>query len=431
MRWQNWAGNQVMTPAGIAHPRGTEEIVQAVKGAAAQGRRVKAIGSGHSFTAIGLTDGVLLQLDQHADLLEVDAATGLVTVQAGLPLHRLNPVLAAHGRALVNMGDVDAQTVSGAISTGTHGTGRASASIAAQVAGLELVLADGSVVTCSEAERPDLFAHARVGLGALGVISAVTFRTVPLFRLHADERPMPLAEVLDGYEDIVSANDHFEFFWFPHTDVALTKRNNRTEDPVAPLGARRAWFDDVFLSNTVFGAVCGLGATAPRIIPSVNRLSAKALSARTYTDVAHKVFISPRTVRFHEMEYAIPRAELPALFRELQQVIDRLGERVSFPVEVRNAPADDIPLSTASGRETAYVALHQYRRTPYDRYFSAVERLFDEVGGRPHWGKLHNLGSEQLRTRYPRFDDFLAVRRAVDPEGLFRNAYLDTVLGTL
>jgi L-gulonolactone oxidase len=428
MRWQNWAGNQVMTPVGVAHPRGTDEIAQAVKGAAAQGRRVKAIGSGHSFTAIGLTDGVLIELDQHTQLLGFDG--DLVTAEAGMPLHELNALLTAHGRGLTNMGDVDAQTVSGAISTGTHGTGRASASIAAQVAALELVLADGSVVTCSATERADLFEHARIGLGALGVITAVTFRTEPLFHLHADEGPMPLEEVLEGYEELVAGNDHFEFFWFPHTDVALTKRNNRTNDPVAPLGARRAWFEDVFLSNHVFRAVCGMGTAAPRLIPGINRLSSRALSRRTYTDIAPKVFISSRTVRFHELEYAVPRAVLPELFRELRTVLDRLGERISFPIEVRCAPGDDIPLSTASGRDSAYVAVHQYRRTPYDRYFTAVERLFVEAGGRPHWGKLHNLGADELRTRYPRFDDFLAVRRSVDPEGLFRNAYLDTVLGS-
>jgi FAD-linked oxidoreductase len=328
------------------------------------------------------------------------------------------------------MGDVDAQTVSGAISTGTHGTGRSSASIAAQVAALELVLADGSVLSCSPTERPEVFELARVGLGALGVITTVTFRTEPLFHLHADERPMPLQEVLDGYQELVDGNDHFEFFWFPHTETALTKRNNRTTEPVAPLGPARAWFDDVFLSNKVFGAACAFGAAAPRLIPAVNRLSAKALSPRTYTDVSHKVFISPRTVRFHEMEYAVPQAELPAVLQEVRRVIDGLGERISFPVEVRAAPADDIPLSTASGRVSSYVALHQYRRTPYDRYFTAVERVFQDVAGRPHWGKLHTLGAEQLRERYPRFDDFLAVRRELDPEGLFRNAYLDRVLGT-
>jgi FAD-linked oxidoreductase len=428
--WRNWAGNQAMSPAQVVHPRGVEEIARAVKEAASAGRRVKAIGSGHSFTGIGLTDGVLLQLDRHTELLNVDASTGLVTVAAGMPLHALNATLAEHGRGLTNMGDIDVQTVSGAISTGTHGTGRASGSIAHQVAGLEIALADGSVVTCSLTERPELFEVARIGLGALGVVTTVTLRTEPLFALTADERPMPLDDVLDGFEELVADNEHFEFYWFPHTRTALTKRNNRAIE-LAPLSRTRAWVDDELLSNRVFEATCRLGALMPRVIPGINKLAARALSARTYTDTAPHVFTSPRRVRFCEMEYAIPRSELPAVFRELTTLPESLGERISFPVECRVAPADDIPLSTASGRDSAYIAVHVFRGTSFDRYFNAVESLMGTVGGRPHWGKLHNLDAAVLRERYPRFDDFLAVRRELDPEGVFRNAYLDRVLGPL
>jgi L-gulonolactone oxidase len=425
--WQNWAGNQAMAPTQVRSPGSAEEISRAVKEAAAAGRRVKAIGSGHSFTGIGLTDGVLLELGSYDRLLSV-TEDGRVTVEAGMPLHRLNALLTEHGLGLTNMGDIDVQTVAGAISTGTHGTGRASGSIAHQVVGLELVLADGSVVACSRTERPELFEMARVGLGALGVLSTVTFQAEKAFALQADERPMPLDEVLDGFEELVAANEHFEFYWFPHTRVALTKRNNRATE-LAPLSRTRAWVDDELLSNTVFGLTCRLGAAMPRVIPRLNKVAARALSARTYTDVAPHVFTSPRRVRFCEMEYAIPRAELPAVFRELAGLPERIGEHISFPVEVRVAPADDIPLSTAGGRDSAYIAVHVFRGTRFDRYFNAVESLVGEVGGRPHWGKLHNLGAEQLRARYPRFDDFLAVRRTVDPEGVFRNAYLDKVLG--
>jgi FAD-linked oxidoreductase len=426
--WRNWAGNQAMSPAQVVHPRGTEEVSAAVKEAAAAGRRVKAIGSGHSFTAIGLTDGVLLQLDRHSGLLSADPDTGLVTVAAGTPLHALNATLAEHGLGLTNMGDIDVQTVSGAISTGTHGTGRASGSIAHQVAGLEIVLADGSVVTCSRTERPELFDVARIGLGALGVVTAVTFQTEKQFALTADERPMPLDDVLDGFEELVADNEHFEFYWFPHTRLALTKRNNRATE-LKPLSRARSFVDDELLSNGLFAATCRLGALMPRVIPGINKVAARALSARTYTDVAPHVFTSPRRVRFCEMEYAIPRSELPAVFRELTALPERIGEHISFPVECRVAPADDIALSTASGRDSAYIAVHVFRGTRFDRYFDAVESLMGSVAGRPHWGKLHNLDAAVLRERYPRFDDFLAVRREVDPEGVFRNAYLDRVLG--
>ena len=424
--WQNWAGNQAMSPAQVLHPASAAEIAEAVKEAASQGRRVKAIGSGHSFTSIGLTDGALLQLDRFDQLIALEGST--VTVQAGLPIARLNALLDEHGLGLTNMGDIDVQTVAGAISTGTHGTGRASGSIAHQVVALELVLADGSIVSCSRTERPELFEMARVGLGALGIVSTVTFQAEPAFALHADERPMPLDEVLEGFEDLVADNEHFEFYWFPHTRLALTKRNNRTTD-LAPLSKRRAWIDDELLSNGLFGLTCRLGSVAPRLIPGINKVAARALTARTYSDVAPHVFTSPRRVRFCEMEYAIPRADLPAVFRELSVLPEKIGEHVSFPVEVRVAPADDIPLSTASGRDSAYIAVHVFRGTRFDRYFNAVESLMGSVGGRPHWGKLHNLSSVELAQRYPRFEDFRALRRAVDPDGLFRNTYLDKVLG--
>jgi L-gulonolactone oxidase len=426
--WQNWAGNQAMSPAQVSHPSSAEEISRAVKEAAASGRRVKAIGSGHSFTSIGLTDGVLLQLDRYDRLVSVEADTGLVTAEGGMPLHRLNALLTEHGLGLTNMGDIDVQTVAGAISTGTHGTGRASGSIAHQVAALELVLADGSLVSCSRTEQPELFEMARVGLGALGVVSTVTFHTEPAFALRAEDRPMPLDEVLEGFEELVAANEHFEFYWFPHTRIALTKSNNRVTE-LDPLSRTRAWIDDELLSNGVFSLTCRIGSLTPRLIPAINKVAARALTARAYSDVAPHVFTSPRRVRFCEMEYAIPRADLPDVFRELSGLPERLGEHISFPVEVRVAPADDIPLSTASGRDSAYIAVHVFRGTRYDRYFNAVESLMSNVAGRPHWGKLHNLSASVLRERYPRFEDFRAVRRSVDPEGLFRNTYLDKVLG--
>jgi FAD-linked oxidoreductase len=430
VEWSNWAGNQRMQPVRVVRPSSVDEIAAAVKQAAADGLRVKAIGSGHSFTAIGLTDGVLLDMSSYSGLISADPATGLVTAQAGLPLHRLNALLQDAGLGLTNMGDIDVQTVSGAVSTGTHGTGRSSAGFGPQIAALELVLADGSVVTCSATERPELFAAARVGLGALGVISTVTFQAEKAFVLEADERPMPLDDVLDGFSDLVSSNEHFEFYWFPHTDIALTKRNNRTDADLRPLTKFKAYVDDELLANGAFGLTCRLGSRMPAVIPRLNKVAARALSGRTYIDAAPKVFTSPRRVRFCEMEYAVPRAALPELFRELRTLPERHGLTVSFPVEVRVAPADDVTLSTASGRDSAYIAVHMFKGTAYDPYFREVEKLYEAVGGRPHWGKLHTLGAEQLRARYPRFEEFVGLRDTLDPERRFGNAYLERVLGS-
>lgn len=429
--WRNWARTQAAHPVRTVRPRDVEELSAAVRAAAHDGLPAKAVGSGHSFTGIAATGGVLIRMDAMGGALNIDARTGLATVEAGMPLHRLNRVLAAHGLALPNLGDIDRQTVSGAISTGTHGTGARLGGLATQVRALELVGADGAVARCSLEENPELFAAARVGLGALGVISRVTLQCVPAFALRVVDEPMPLNEVLDGLDHLVADNDHFEFFWFPHTSRALAKRNNRLPDgaQAQPPGRLRAWFDEEFVANTVYEQVNRMGSAFPQAIPRLNGIASGALSHREYSQVSYRAFTSPRRVVFTETEYAVPRESVTEVFQELRRWIDRSGERTTFPVEVRFARADDIWLSTAHRRDTAYIAVHQYHRLPYERYFRAFADIAGGVGGRPHWGKLHWLGAETLRTRYPCFDDFTSLRTRLDPAGTFANPYLDRVLG--
>ncbi len=289
-------------------------------------------------------------------------------------------------------------------------------------------MADGSVLGCSEKENPEVFAAARTGLGALGIVTAITFAVEPLFLLTAREEPMPLDRVLAEFDQLWAENEHFEFYWFPHTENTTTKRNNRSAGPERPVGRLAGWFEDEFLSNGVFQVASG-PAGRPAAIPAIARISSQALSARSYTDIPYKVFTSPRRVRFVEMEYAVPRAALVETVRELKTMVERSGLRVSFPVEVRTAPADDITLSTASGRDSAYVAVHMYRGTPYQAYFTAAERIFTAHEGRPHWGKVHTRDAEYLARVYPRFAEFTALRDRLDPDRLFQNDYLRRVLG--
>jgi len=427
------------TPARWAQPRTEAEISAAISDAAAAGLRVRALGSGHSFTPAAATDGLALDLSGWTGIVAADTRTGLVTVRSGTTLRALNAALDGLGLAMANLGDIDAQTIAGALSTGTHGTGARLGGLATQAEAFGLVLADGSPVTCSASERPELFAAARVGLGALGVISTVTLRCVPAFTLAADERPVPVQEVIEQFDSLAAANDHFEFYWFPYGRNALVKRNNRVahggnkaareEAGSGPMpGWRRFWEFEV-MENAGFGALCRLGRAAPRFIPSLNRFSSAALSSRTYTDTSHRVFVTPRRVRFVESEYAVPRESLGDVLAELRRAVPRLADPVMFPVEVRVAAADDIWLSTAHGRDTAYVAIHQYTGLPYRAYFDAFESIVAQVAGRPHWGKMHTLDAERLHALYPCFGDFRRVRAEVDPEARFGNAYLDRVLG--
>ncbi|MER5806661.1 D-arabinono-1,4-lactone oxidase [Streptomyces sp. NPDC002033] len=427
--WRNWAGNVSATPARVVTPTSVGELQEAVRRAAGEGLRVKAVGTGHSFTAAAATDGVLVRPQALAGILSADRAAGTVTVAAGTALKDLNLALAAQGLSLTNMGDIMEQTVSGATSTGTHGTGRDSASLAAQIRALELVTADGRLLTCSEKENPEVFAAARLGIGALGIVTSLTFAVEPLFLLTAREEPMGFDRVTAEFDQHVAENEHFEFYWFPHTGNCNTKRNNRSQGPAAPPGALSAWVEDELLSNGIFQAVNSLGRAVPAAVPAIARVASRALSARTYTDIPYKVFTSPRRVRFVEMEYALPRERLVEALRELKTMVERSALRISFPVEVRTAPADDITLSTASGRETAYIAVHMYRGTPYQAYFTAAERIFTAHGGRPHWGKVHTRDAEYLAEAYPRFAEFTALRDRLDPDRVFGNDYLRRVLG--
>jgi L-gulono-1,4-lactone dehydrogenase len=431
--WRNWAGTVTARPARRAQPKTEAEISVAVKDAAAAGLPVRALGSGHSFTPAAATTGLALDLSLWTGVTAADTRTGLVTVRAGTTLRALNAALAEFRLALANLGDIDAQTIAGALATGTHGTGARLGGLATQIEALDLVLADGSVVTCSASARPGLFAAARVGLGALGVVSTVTLRCVPSFTLAADERPMPVEQVIEEFDALAAANDHFEFYWFPYGRQALVKRNNRVPPGRGPAAApmpgwRRFWEFEV-MENAAFGTLCRVGRTAPRLIPALNRLSSGALSTRSYTDASYRVFVTPRRVHFVESEYAVPRESLTGVLAELRRAVPRLADPVMFPVEVRVAAADDIWLSTAYGRDTAYIAIHQYAGLPHRAYFDLFESVVAPVGGRPHWGKMHTLDAARLGPLYPRFEDFRRVRAEVDPEDRFGNAYLGRVFG--
>ena len=429
--WRNWAGTESATGVEILRPSSADELAAAVKSAAEQGKKLKAVGAGHSFTGCSVPEQVMIRMDGLSSIIHADKDSGRVTVGAGTGLRKLNAGLAAFDLAMANLGDIDKQTISGAISTGTHGTGARLGGLATQVVALDLVTADGSILHCSAEENPDVFAAARVSVGALGVISSLTLQCVPAFLLHAQEMPLPLGDVLDGFDEFADSNDHFEFYWFPHTDVALTKRNNRVGPGVgpSPVGRVRGWIDDELLSNKVFELTNRLAVRRPGLVPRINRIASRALSAREYVDASYKVFCSERNVVFRESEYAVPRENVVDVIRRLRDWIDTSGSRIPFPIEVRVAAPDDIWLSTAYGRDTAYIAIHQYHRLPHDPYFQAFERIVSDYNARPHWGKLHTLTAEDLRTRYPRFDDYLAVRSRLDPHHTFENPYTRQVFG--
>ncbi|WP_262406036.1 D-arabinono-1,4-lactone oxidase [Protaetiibacter sp. SSC-01] len=428
--WRNWGRSEASRPAFRASPSTVAEVQAVVRTARERGMPVKTVGAGHSFTAIAATDGILVDLDRLQGVVTANSETGRVTLAAGTRLYQLPELLAPWGLALQNMGDIDRQSIAGATSTGTHGTGLAFGGLATTITGAVLVTGDGSILRVNERENAELLPAVRLGLGALGVLVELEIQCVPAYLLKAVEHPEPF-EVIDEFRARVEAADHFELYWWPHTDRVMTKTNTRLplDAGRAPVGGFANWIEEEVMSNGALAAMCNVGHLAPKITPSINRLATRVYGDREYTDYSYEVFTAPRRVRFREMEYALPLDEIPAALHELRAMIDASGWRISFPVEVRAAAPDENWLSTAHGRESGYIAVHRYLRDDPEEYFRAAEQIFLAHGGRPHWGKMHYLDASIFAERYPRFGDFLKVRDRLDPDRTFRNAYLDRVLG--
>ena len=403
-------------------------MVRLVQRARAANERVKVVGSGHSFTPAAVSDDHMISIGALRGIRSIDRTAKTVVVGAGTTLNELNAMLHSEGLAMANLGDIAYQTVAGAISTSTHGTGVHLPGLAAQVVGLRIVDGEGNVVVANEHQNPHLFDVARVSVGALGVITECTIKVVDAFRLHAHEMPMKLDDALANVDELKSTNDHFEFFWIPHTRWALTKRNNRTTEPLQPLPKVKGWIEKTFMENYAFGALCRVGRIKPSLIPKL-ATALPSSGSRTYVNDSYKIFASPRLVRFYEMEHSLPAEHLPDAMRDIRSMVERKGYMLNFPVEVRFTASDDVPLSTSFGRDSAYIAVHVYKGMEYEPYFRDVEDILRAYDARPHWGKIHHRHADELRGLYPRFSDFLAMRERLDPNRVFENAYTKQVFG--
>ena len=398
--------------------------MEVVARAAQRGERVRAVGTGHSFNDCAVTDGVLIDMTGLQRVIGADTKSGLVTIEGGAKLHTLGPQLAERGLGLENQGDIDAQSITGATATATHGTGARFPNLSARIVALRLVTAAGDVLTLSDG---DDYLAARVSIGALGVISQVTVQTVPLYTLSRRDERRALSDTLEHLDEYVDGNDHFEFFVFPYGETALTRTTRRTDEtPTATPTWKRRLYENV--ENGGLSLVCRTGRRFPRAAPGLNRFMTNMMSQSTVSDRAYKVYATDRKVRFTEMEYAIPREHAREAIRRVIDIVRRRRLPILFPIEVRFAAPDEAFLSTAYGRDTCYIAVHQYSRMEFETYFRAVEAIMDEYAGRPHWGKRHYQSAGTLRERYPGWDRFAAARDRLDPERVFLNDYTRRVL---
>jgi len=397
--WTNWSGNVTCAPQTIATPRSEAEISDLIGAAAQANATVRVTGTGHSFVPLCASDDLLLSLDNLQGIVAIDQVAQQATVWAGTKIHQLGDPLWDVGLAMANMGDIDRQSIAGAISTGTHGTGCTLGSISTQVVGLRIVTATGEILECSPSREPEIFQAAQVSLGALGVITQVTLQLLPAYYLHERTWAAPFEECMANLDALIAANRHCEFFWSPGEDACALKTLNPTELaqwPEAPI--------------------------TPAVTGRLARYIREDRSDRSY-----RIFPSERTIKFNETEFAVPAANGPDCLRELRHLMQTQFPDVLWPIEYRTLAADTINLSPAYKRATVTISLHQAAALPYQSFFAAAEAIFRNHQGRPHWGKLHTHMAHDLRALYPQWTNFQDIRGRLDPRGMFMNEHLHAI----
>ncbi len=422
-RWHNWSSSVQCTPQQIVRPESIAELAKLVKMYGQEGKHLRVVGSGHSFTPLVATEDVLVSLEHVQGVEEFDEAGRTVTALGGTQLKHLGEALFEKGLAQENLGDIDVQSIAGAISTGTHGTGIRFGTLSTQIEGLTLITADGEMLECSEERHSDIFKAAQVSLGMLGIIAKAKVRVVPTKRLRFQSRRESLEDCLSNLERYKQENSHFEFFWLPYTKWVQAKFLNETEEPAS---GSNWWgtFNKIVMENYVYLGLSESCRLVPRLTKAVSNISAMGIAPVDEVDYSHRLFATPRMVRFQEMEYNIPAEHFVSIIREIRDCIEQEQFAVHFPIECRFVRGDNIWLSPAYQRDSAYIAVHMYKGMPYRSYFSHIEQIFRRYNGRPHWGKMHTQTAESLATLYPRWNDFRRVRAELDPDGMFLNSYL-------
>ena len=426
--WQNWARNVQCNPSSIEHPETEEAVIEIIKNAAAANKRVRVAGNGHSFTELDSTSETMLQLDKLQGLLEINSEKSTAKAWAGSSIKNLNQQLFDKGYNLINLGDIDVQSIAGSTATGTHGTGLRFGNISSQMSAFTIATADGQLLECSKEKNPEIFNAGRVSLGSLGIITQMTMDVVPSYKLEYVAKKSKLSKTLDNLDEYIANNRNFEFYWFPYTQTVQNKFSNETDKPVKDSAIAR-YINQHLMENGFFGLLCGIGSTFNTSYWPLAKIIGAGATSESKINHSHLIYATPREVRFKEMEYNIPIEHFKEAMQRIVKKIHDEHYRVYFPIECRFVKGDDIWLSPSYGRDSAYMAFHVDNRTPHNPYFKDIENILMEYGGRPHWGKMHTRKADTLSTAYPMWEQFHEIRKKLDPNGMFLNDYLRTMFG--
>lgn len=423
MEWQNWAGNVRYNPKELTRPSSTEEVVELVK----TGRKIRCIGTGHSWSELVPSDDILMATDRLNQILEIDSEKNQVTVQAGAKLEDLNVQLWEKGYCFHNLGSIARQSLAGAVSTATHGSGIEFQILGSMVERFKLIIANGEVLTVDKNEDPELFKTALISMGALGIVTEMTINVAPKFQLHERSGLMDFEVVCDNILEWIKEEQHIKMWWFPHTDKMMVYRYNRTQEPVNDSRFRQKLMDE-WLSVHVYRFMLWWANRKPirrkwvnqtivkRMLPDVDRIE------RSY-----KVFNVPEPPIHRETEWSFYVNYTPQLLRDYKKMVDEKGHLINFIQEIRFVKGDDFALSPCYGRDSVYVGAYNADNNGWQELLSDFDELAVKYQGRPHWGKEFTVGANYLKAAYPKWDDFQKLRKKLDPDGKFLNPMLERI----
>lgn len=415
--WKNWSGLQQSRPTQFVKPTDVSELSQIIR----QAQKCRVVGAGHSFSPLVCTDDTLISLDSLTGLVRYDKQLNQSTLHAGTRLKNLGAVLDPINQALQNQGDIDEQSLAGAVSTGTHGTGVDLTCLSGFVEGFQLVTANGEILECNATENSTIFEAGRVSLGSLGVLSQITMQNRPRYRLKEQIQLTPLKDILSHMDQWKTEHRHIECMVFVYAQDAILKTLDPTDDQIKTLPA--PWPSD----DTLLTLFSEIAQKTPRLNPYVQKLLGAFIKPTTRVDWSSVVFPSVRETRFNEMEYQIPAERGLECLAEVVATLKKHKAPVFFPLEYRYVKGDDIWLSPFYQQDCASISVHQYHKQDCHEIFKIVEPIFWKYGGRPHWGKMHTLNASALKKLYPRWYDFLALRKELDPQQKWMNPYLESL----
>lgn len=415
MGWSNWSGS-VAAPVAVTRPQSEDELAALVRSAV----KVRATGAGHSFMPLCASNDLLLGLDDLRGEIRVAADRRTARIPAGWSIKRLTAALWDEGLALANQGDVNPQSLAGAMATGTHGTGVDLGSLATMARGFRLIGADGEARWCDADTESDLYQAQRLSLGLFGIATEIEVALVPAFHLAERIEKRRWDEIRESYDELAQQHRHIEFWFFPHADHVILK----TLDLCDPCDPPPTTTD---MEETAFRRVLDVAARLPFLTPWLQRGMMKTGFDGHRRGPAHSIFPSDRTIRFEEMEYEMPRAAGLDALAEVVGWIRKKRLPVTFPFEYRTVAADDIWISPMNAGPVAAISMHQYAKMPWAGLFAEAEAIFRGHGGRPHWAKRHTLTRADVDSHYPLAERYRTVRRTADPHGKFLNPHLEAL----